>query len=175
MEGHLVFTRGMPIMAKGEFPDPTAYRWFTEAIDYPLKDFSYQLYLWPEYMDADVDFVVRHRVRLCSFTELIYEDTPLWNAYIPREELTASSTGLFSVWGRLLKYLICEPVPCIPTHNLGPNPLIYVQIGDIFSPIIRLSEQRILLSSKLRDTPHKYTTSIYDLLNVHHHLKNVDK
>jgi hypothetical protein len=26
MEGHLVFTRGMPIMAKGKFPDPTAYR-----------------------------------------------------------------------------------------------------------------------------------------------------
>ena len=30
MEGHLVFTRGLPVMAKGRFPDPTAYRGFTE-------------------------------------------------------------------------------------------------------------------------------------------------
>ncbi len=45
MEGHLVFSRGLPLMARGRFPDPTAYRGFTQGADFPLKDFTYQLYL----------------------------------------------------------------------------------------------------------------------------------
>ena len=58
----------------------------------------YQLYLAPEYDDQDptkndMEFVKKHRVRLCSHTELVYEGTPIYNAYVPVAERLAAQSN----------------------------------------------------------------------------------